>query len=103
MYHSSTNKFEICYCVNRTVCETIWNREERCIFFPTPEIVANISIEELREQKFSQRKAEYIVGLGRSIASGTLNLASIETKAEEEVSAQLLPIRGIGTWTVQNF
>ena len=64
-------------------------------FFPTPEIVANISIEELREQKFSQRKAEYIVGLGRSIASGTLNLASIETKAEEEISAQLLPIRGL--------
>lgn len=72
-------------------------------FFPTPEIVANISIEELREQKFSQRKAEYIVGLGQSIASGTLNLASIETRAEEEVSARLLPIRGIGTWTVQNF
>ncbi|KPU56983.1 DNA-3-methyladenine glycosylase family protein [Bacillus wiedmannii] len=72
-------------------------------FFPTPEIVANISIEELREQKFSQRKAEYIVGLGRSIVSGTLKLASIETRADEEVSAQLLPIRGIGTWTVQNF
>ncbi|HDR8064490.1 DNA-3-methyladenine glycosylase [Bacillus thuringiensis] len=72
-------------------------------FFPTPEIVANISIEELREQKFSQRKAEYIVGLGRSIVSGTLNLASIETGTEEEVGAQLLPIRGIGAWTVQNF
>ncbi|HHL3300250.1 DNA-3-methyladenine glycosylase family protein [Bacillus sp. SM-B1] len=72
-------------------------------FFPTPEIVANISIEELREQKFSQRKAEYIVGLGRSIVSGTLNLASMETEMEDEVSAQLLPIRGIGTWTVQNF
>ncbi|PFB25571.1 DNA-3-methyladenine glycosylase family protein [Bacillus cereus] len=72
-------------------------------FFPTPEIVANISIEELREQKFSQRKAEYIVGLGRSIVSGILNLASIETRENEEVSAQLLPIRGIGTWTVQNF
>ncbi|PEA75727.1 DNA-3-methyladenine glycosylase family protein [Bacillus wiedmannii] len=72
-------------------------------FFPTPEIVANISIEELREQKFSQRKAEYIVGLGRSIVSGTLNLASIETRTDEEISAQLLPIRGIGTWTVQNF
>ena len=72
-------------------------------FFPTPEIVANISIEELREQKFSQRKAEYIVGLGRSIVSGTLNLASIENGTEEEISAQLLPIRGIGAWTVQNF
>ena len=63
--------------------------------FPNPERVANISIEELREQKFSQRKAEYIVGLGQSIASSTLNLASIETRAEEEVSAQLLPIRGL--------
>ncbi|MDT3494111.1 DNA-3-methyladenine glycosylase [Bacillus toyonensis] len=72
-------------------------------FFPTPEIVANISIEELREQKFSQRKAEYIVGLAERIARGTLDLASIETKTEEEVSAQLLPIRGIGAWTVQNF
>ena len=72
-------------------------------FFPTPEIVANISIEELREQKFSQRKAEYIVGLAERIARGTLDLASIETGTEEEVSAQLLPIRGIGAWTVQNF
>lgn len=62
-------------------------------FFPTPEIVANISIEELREQKFSQRKAEYIVGLAERIARGTLDLASIETGTEEEVSAQLLPIR----------
>ncbi|WP_242214948.1 DNA-3-methyladenine glycosylase [Bacillus cereus group sp. BfR-BA-01383] len=72
-------------------------------FFPTPEIVANISIEELREQKFSQRKAEYIVGLAKHIVRGKLDLASIETRAEEEVSAQLLPIRGIGAWTVQNF
>ncbi|EJQ55003.1 hypothetical protein IEQ_00343 [Bacillus cereus BAG6X1-2] len=72
-------------------------------FFPTPEIVANISIEELREQKFSQRKAEYIVGLAKHIVDGKLDLASIETRAEEEVSAQLLPIRGIGAWTVQNF
>ncbi|SCM91966.1 Uncharacterized protein BWINRASL_00436 [Bacillus mycoides] len=72
-------------------------------FFPTPEIVANISIEELREQKFSQRKAEYIVGLAKHIVDGKLDLVSIETRAEEEVSAQLLPIRGIGAWTVQNF
>ncbi|HDR7609904.1 DNA-3-methyladenine glycosylase 2 family protein [Bacillus mycoides] len=72
-------------------------------FFPTPERVANISIEELREQKFSQRKAEYIVGLAKHIADGKLDLARIENETEEEVSAQLLPIRGIGAWTVQNF
>ncbi|MBK5486122.1 DNA-3-methyladenine glycosylase 2 family protein [Bacillus sp. TH17] len=72
-------------------------------FFPTPERVANISIEELREQKFSQRKAEYIVGLAKNIVGGKLDLARIQNETEEEVSAQLLPIRGIGAWTVQNF
>nr|WP_235712002.1 hypothetical protein [Bacillus mycoides] len=72
-------------------------------FFPTPERVANISIEELREQKFSQRKAEYIVGLAKHIVGGKLDLARIQNETEEEVSAQLLPIRGIGAWTVQNF
>ena len=60
---------------------------ERTVYsFPHSEIVANISIEELREQKFSQRKAEYIVGLGRSIVSGTLNLASIENGTERHFS-----------------
>ncbi|MGF2712796.1 DNA-3-methyladenine glycosylase [Bacillus mycoides] len=77
--------------------------ENGVFFFPTPERVANISIEELREQKFSQRKAEYIVGLAKHIADGKLDLARIENETEEEVSAQLLPIRGIGAWTVQNF
>ncbi|AFQ09045.1 TPA: DNA-3-methyladenine glycosylase [Bacillus pacificus] len=72
-------------------------------FFPTPEIVANISIEELREQKFSQRKAEYMVGLAKCIIGGKLDLARIENETEEGVAAQLLPIRGIGAWTVQNF
>ncbi|MED1412702.1 MULTISPECIES: DNA-3-methyladenine glycosylase family protein [Bacillus] len=73
------------------------------LFFPTPERVANIPIEELREQKFSQRKAEYMVGLAKHIVDGKLDLARIENETEEEVSAQLLPIRGIGAWTVQNF
>ena len=42
------------------------------------ERVANISIEELREQKFSQRKAEYIVGLAKHIVGGKLDLARIQ-------------------------
>ena len=62
-------------------------------FFPTPEIVANISIEELREQKFSQRKAEYMVGLAKCIIGGKLDLTRIENETEEGVAAQLLPIR----------
>ena len=80
-----------------------YGTEKNGVSFPTPERVANISIEELREQKFSQRKAEYIVGLAKHIVGGKLDLARIQNETEEEVSAQLLPIRGIGAWTVQNF
>lgn len=72
-------------------------------FFPTPEKVASISPEELRNQKFSQRKAEYIVGLAKLIVNGQLNLHELENMSNEEVASRLLPVRGIGAWTVQNF
>ncbi|MDH2879639.1 DNA-3-methyladenine glycosylase family protein [Bacillus cytotoxicus] len=83
--------------------KTYGTEKNDVFFFPTPERVAKISIEELRGQKFSQRKAEYMIGLAKQIVEGKLNLSKLEKQTEEEVSAQLLPVRGIGAWTVQNF
>ncbi|EMA6343645.1 DNA-3-methyladenine glycosylase [Bacillus cytotoxicus] len=83
--------------------KTYGTEKNDVFFFPTPERVAKISIEELRGQKFSQRKAEYMIGLAKQVAEGKLNLSELEKQTEEEVSAQLLPVRGIGAWTVQNF
>ncbi|MDQ0243302.1 DNA-3-methyladenine glycosylase II [Bacillus fengqiuensis] len=72
-------------------------------FYPSPEVVAAINIEELRALQFSQRKAEYLVGLAQHIISGKLDLDGLKTLTDEEVEKELLPIRGIGPWTVQNF
>ncbi len=83
--------------------KTYGTEKNDVFFFPTPERVAKISIEELRGQKFSQRKAEYMIGLAKQIVEGKLNLSKLEKQTEEEISAQLLPVRGIGAWTVQNF
>ncbi|MDC2865416.1 DNA-3-methyladenine glycosylase family protein [Bacillus sp. BP-3] len=83
--------------------KTYGTERKGVFFFPTPEQVANITVEELRNQKFSQRKAEYIIGLAQHIVGGKLNLEELERKTDEEVTAMLLPIRGIGAWTVQNF
>ncbi|EOV9527619.1 DNA-3-methyladenine glycosylase family protein [Bacillus cytotoxicus] len=83
--------------------KTYGTEKNDVFFFPTSERVAKISIEELRGQKFSQRKAEYMIGLAKQIVEGKLNLSKLEKQTEEEVSAQLLPVRGIGAWTVQNF
>ncbi|ENQ3107632.1 DNA-3-methyladenine glycosylase II [Bacillus sp. 491mf] len=83
--------------------KTYGTERKGVFFFPTPEQVANITVEELRNQKFSQRKAEYIIGLAQHIVDGKLNLEELEEKTDEEVAAVLLPVRGIGAWTVQNF
>lgn len=72
-------------------------------FFPTPETVADIHIERLRELKFSQRKAEYIVGFAKLIASGELNLEELSSLPNEEVIKKLVKVRGIGPWTAQCF
>ncbi|MCP8969917.1 DNA-3-methyladenine glycosylase family protein [Ectobacillus ponti] len=77
--------------------------QEGVWFGPTPERTAAIPIEELRELQFSQRKAEYLTGLAQHIVSGKLDLEELRHLSDEEVAKRLLPLRGIGPWTVENF
>jgi len=72
-------------------------------FFPLPEEAANIPIEQLRELQFSQRKAEYVVGLSQLIAEEKLNLQSLSEQPDVDVMEELVKIRGIGKWTAENF
>jgi DNA-3-methyladenine glycosylase II len=72
-------------------------------FYPRPEDIAALSYEDLRQLQFSGRKAEYIIDTSRLIAEGKLNLEKLREASDEEVMKALLPIRGIGPWTVQNF
>ncbi|MDM5317633.1 DNA-3-methyladenine glycosylase [Fictibacillus sp. b24] len=69
--------------------------------FPTPEAVSKLTYEDLRELQFSQRKAEYIIDLAKLIADGKLHLESLWTMTDEQVIDTLLPIRGIGKWTIE--
>ncbi|MBS4209180.1 DNA-3-methyladenine glycosylase [Bacillus sp. FJAT-50079] len=72
-------------------------------FYPSPKTVAELHIEQLRNLKFSQRKAEYIIDLSKLIVSGELNLEHLAQLPEEVVIKELTKIRGIGPWTAQNF
>jgi len=70
--------------------------------FPTPERLASVTIEQLRQCGLSSKKAEYIVGVAKSIAEGKLDLEGL--KELEDTSAvidRLLKIRGIGIWTAE--
>lgn len=68
--------------------------------FPTPAALASVPPQELRQLQFTQRKAEYIVGLAQAIESGALNLQQIQHKTPSEITSHLTAIRGLGRWTV---
>lgn len=69
--------------------------------FPHAEQVAALKVDDLRRLQFSQRKAEYIIDLSRKLVNGELDLESLKNCSNEEIMNRLLPIRGIGKWTVE--
>ncbi|TRZ36028.1 DNA-3-methyladenine glycosylase 2 family protein [Niallia circulans] len=71
-------------------------------FYPNPEVVAALTVEELRELQFSTRKAEYIIDISKEIAEGRLSLESLYDRTDEEIMKELIVYRGIGQWTIQN-
>ena len=49
----------------------------------------------------SFRKAEYVIGLSKSIEENNLDLNELKTKNTSEIISELLKIRGIGVWTAE--
>lgn len=71
--------------------------------FPSPERVASWSHDDLRMLSFSQRKAEYVVDFARAVVEGKIDLEALRGRSDEAVYDVLMPLRGIGRWTVECF
>ena len=71
--------------------------------YPSPEITAELEIATLSEMQFRTRKAEYMIGLSRAIADGSLDLKKFNSLEDDEVTAELTSYRGVGPWTAQGF
>ena len=67
--------------------------------FPTRERTASSTEEELVGLGFSTRKAEYVIGLARA----DLDLDALAELPDEEVTARLIALRGLGEWTADWF
>lgn len=67
--------------------------------FPTAEIIATLSAQQLTQLQFSARKAEYIIGIAQAIISGALSKALLLNLADDEAREVLMEYRGVGTWT----
>ncbi|MGE5652862.1 MAG: DNA-3-methyladenine glycosylase family protein [Bacillota bacterium] len=71
--------------------------------FPSPEQVARLEPDQLRALQFSQRKAEYLIGLAREVVEGRLDLNGLGDASDEAVIARLVTLRGVGRWTAECF
>jgi len=72
-------------------------------FYPDPAKLASLKVEDLRALQFSGRKAEYVIGVAEAIVEGKLNIRQLQNKSDDEIMEELIKLKGIGPWTVQNF
>ena len=91
--HTLTNRF----------VQTFGEELEGVWLYPHPEKISRLEVDTLRELQFSTRKAEYVIGVSKAIASGELNLEGLADEDDESVIQTLVKYRGIGPWTASSF
>jgi len=70
--------------------------------YPTPQKLAFVGIEEIRQCGLSQRKAEYINGISELVVDGKLDLEKLKSwDTAEEIIRELDRVRGVGVWTAE--
>ena len=100
--HQQLN-LKFAYVLTQRFVQTFGKQLDGAWFYPRPETVARLTVEELRELQFSGRKAEYVIGLATEIAEGRLDLESLREKSDEDIITELTKVRGIGKWTAESF
>lgn len=68
---------------------------------PSPEDLAGVSTGTLRAMGYSQQKERAMLELSRSVASGELNLESLNDLDDASALSRLTAIRGVGRWSAE--
>jgi len=69
--------------------------------FPEPAALAAADPQDLRDMKYSRRKAEYIIGLSQLVHSGRLDLETLAQMPNDQIIDALTQIRGLGRWSAE--
>lgn len=65
-----------------------------------PDAILALGEERMKEAGLSRQKARYVHGLAEAVAGGTLDFRKLGRADDEAVRSALIPIKGIGDWTV---
>lgn len=66
---------------------------------PAPAALAELSVDDLTRDQFSRRKAEYLIGAARLVATGALPLGALARGSATRAQEALLAVRGLGPWS----
>ena len=70
---------------------------------PTAEKIIRLSHEELRSVGLSNQKANYVRHLAEMVLQNKVRLHKMHLMSDEEVTEELIQVKGIGNWTAQMF
>jgi 3-methyladenine DNA glycosylase/8-oxoguanine DNA glycosylase len=66
---------------------------------PDAAAVARLDYDDLTRRQWSRRKAEYVIDVARSVASGALDLEALLLAPAGKVRERLESLRGFGVWS----
>ena len=89
--------------ISGAVADSIWKRLRAACGRGaiTPKRAAALRLEDLRACGLSRRKAEYIQGIALAAVEGRVDFKRLHLLDDAQIAEQLLPLRGVGLWTVQ--
>lgn len=67
--------------------------------FPSAEMLAAATLDDLRSVGLTRQKADYVQTLAKRVASGELDLSSLETMADADAKEAIMDWRGFGAWS----
>jgi DNA-3-methyladenine glycosylase II len=70
---------------------------------PSPEQLLEVGEEDLRAAGLSGRKVSYIRDLATHVISGELELERLDQLEDEQVSEEIVAVRGLGRWSAEMF
>ena len=74
-------------------------KDQKYYLFPLPEMVANLTADQLLPLQFSRQKAAYTIGIAKAFVDGTISKANLKDLPLKEAKEELIKVKGIGNWT----
>lgn len=69
----------------------------------TPQKLAKATTAKLRKAGLSRQKTGYLKDLSKKVLSGKLEIKRLDKLSDEEVTKELVAVKGIGVWTAKMF